>query len=223
MMRKIIYWVLVIIGLAALGCQSTHGNARGVQAAGEEAERAFLYSGNGEQRLVELARHSRDEQEGPRLYVYRGDSEHLEELTADELEEVGLNAGDGLVGISVEGNGATVNLWDWINHDISRLTLRLDSLSAHHVTLPGFEGEQYSVVFAAQEPGLIPSSPDRDFEIFRAIIAILSLTSSSLRIIAGTTPSPRSVAMARGSSLYHASLVRATSRLWTRTAIFFVS
>jgi outer membrane protein TolC len=166
----------LVVALALTGCTKgtvlTVKDADGVRVSIEEAERGFLYSRVEGQGIVEFARTTGRGSTGPRLYAFTHDAAPRE-LVGRDPAEWRLGRDTALVAISLEPNVASVNLWNWIEGRVDRVSIRLDSPCARE--LPGgAEGERLTeVVFAAQEPALFPGARDRDYELFAARLARL--------------------------------------------------
>jgi len=155
---------------ALFGCQAVSPelakDADDVEVSIEEADRAFLYSQVDAARLLQMARPAEEAVPPAHLYVYNSETRELREIARDEVP--GLSYGDnGLLAVSVETHGASINLWNWNEGDVDRLELRLDGFSARLV-----EGDAgaYDVIFAAKEPAVFPLCKDKDYEIFKARI-----------------------------------------------------
>lgn len=173
-MRRIMLLTAAFCAAILLGCRAlspeTAKDADDVRVSIDEADRAFLYSAVDAQRLLELAHPAKEGQEAPPVYAYERATRELKELTQAELAELRL-AGDALIAVSVEAHGADINLWNWHEGNIGRLSLRLDSLSARPVEPWERPGQAFDVVFTAKEGSLFPFCADKDYEVFKARLA----------------------------------------------------
>jgi outer membrane protein TolC len=163
-----------VLAVGMAGCRAVPPemakNADDVRVSIDEADRAFLYSAADQERLLTMRRPS-GKAGAPRLYTYRSDTRELVEVTGTDLAAV-PGGGDVLLAISAETHAASINLWNWIEGDVTQLSLRLDSLSAHRVAGPEGDGQSYDVVFAAREGALLPFCRDRDYELFKARLSV---------------------------------------------------
>ena len=173
--------ILCLLALPACRTSSPRmaKDAGEVRVSVDEADRAFLYSALGQDGLFRLRGEAADDARPARLYAYDHDGRRLVDVSESDLAAERLE-GRALISVSVQEHGAAINLWDWIQGDVARVDLRLDSFSAHAVEPPPAGGRAFDVVFAAREGSLFPFCADRDFEIFRARIAVDARGDASL-------------------------------------------